>query len=150
MANNAEFQWTTYAAVLGIAAAGYVGWAIYPAFSDNMELAQSIHAVANEAWRLTGKAEMEKRVMEACSRIGHHLETPPDGTEQDVPGLPVGDGDLTVDCSDRAQDCTEAEGTVTITVKYTRRMPLPWLKGKFITLHFGPTAHETLKPADWH
>jgi hypothetical protein len=68
----------------------------------------------------------------------------------EVTGLPVTDDDVTITCTDTNGDCSAQEGQVTIAVSYVRHMPLPWWKGKFITLHFHPSATETLLPANWN
>ncbi|HUB08441.1 MAG TPA: hypothetical protein VMB50_15660 [Myxococcales bacterium] len=150
MADAAEFQWTTYALVLGIAAVGYVGYAIFPAFVDNMDASQQIHAVVNDGWRRIGKDEIQKRVLEKLSTIGSHVETPAGGAATVVRGLPVTDDDVIVTCTDQDQDCSDQSGDVTVSVHYARHMPLPWLKGKFITLHFSPSANASLAPVNWN
>jgi hypothetical protein len=150
MADAAEFQWTTYLLVIGIALAVYIGWALFPAYVDAMDATQAVHGVVNDAWRRVGKEELQKRTLEKLSAIGHHMETPAGGVPTEVRGLPVTDDDIIVTCTDPNADCSEQEGDVTITVNYERHMPLPYWKGKFITLHFHPSAHETLMPAVWN
>ncbi|MHB8419890.1 MAG: hypothetical protein ACYDCL_17590 [Myxococcales bacterium] len=150
MADAAEFQWTTYLLVIGIGVAGYLGYSLYPAFVDNMDAAQQLHSVVNDGWRRIGKDEIHKRVLEKLSAIGSHLETPAGGAVTEVRGLPIDDDDVVVTCSDQDQDCSEQTGDVTVTVHYTRHMPLPGLKGKSITLHFNPSASASLAPVNWN
>ena len=52
-------------------------------------------------------------------------------------------------CTDPTHDCTDPEGSVIISVSYTRLMLLPYLKGKYLTLHFAPSATESLQPVEW-
>ncbi len=67
-----------------------------------------------------------------------------------VKGLPVGEDEVSVICTDQsAHDCSGADGDVEITVTYTRIVELPYLKGRFVTLHFSDSAKETLKPVEW-
>ena len=150
MADAAEFQWTTYALFLGLGLACYVGYSIFPAFVDNMDAAQQLHGVVNDGWRLPGKEELHKRVMEKLATIGKHVETPAGGATTEVSGLPIDDDSVEVVCTDQNEDCSAQQGDVTVTVHYTRRMPLPGLKDKFITLHFSPTASASLAPVNWN
>ncbi len=149
MADRAEFQWTTYALVLAIGTAAYIGYALFPAFSDNMDATAAVHAMVNDAWQKMGKEELQKRMLEKLSTIGHHVETAAGGSPKEVAGLPIGDEDITITCTDTTQTCSDQEGQITISVNYERHMPLPFLKGKYITLHFHPSATETLLPAKW-
>ena len=98
----------------------------------------------------SGGRSFQKRTLEKLSVIGHHIEIPAGGSPKEVPGLPVTDENITVACTDTGQDCSEQEGEVTLTVNYERRVELPFLKGKSITLHFHPSASGTLLPANWN
>jgi hypothetical protein len=105
--------------------------------------------MVNDAWRKIGREELKKRMLEKLSTIGHHVETPAGGSPKDAPGLPITEEDIIVTCTDTGQDCSEQAGEVTITVNYERHMPMPFLKDKYITLHFHPSASGTLLPAQW-
>jgi hypothetical protein len=149
MADSAEFQWSTWALALALVGVVYVGYALYPAFFDNMDATAVVHSVVNDAWHKLGREELQKRTLEKLASIGHHIETPAGGSPKEVPGLPVTDENITVTCTDTGQDCTEQQGEVTLSVNYERHMPLPFLKGKYITLKFHPSATGTLLPAQW-
>jgi hypothetical protein len=130
-------------------ALGYLGWALYPAITDEMYVRQSLHAIANEGWHHGGRSDLHKQVMDKLATIGTHLETPADGPARAVQGLGVQDDDVVVSCTDRTQDCTDDTGEVQIQVRYQRVMPLPFLTDKSITLHFSPHADATLKSVNW-
>lgn len=142
-------QFTSILLILAIAIVGYFFWALVPAFSDNMDARQAISGIINQAWRRMGKEEIHKQVLEKLSTIGSHVETPAGGVTTVVKGLPIDDDSVVVLCSDEPGDCSTADGEVTVTVTYTRVVPLPYLTGKSLTLHFAPTAKESLKPAQW-
>ncbi len=146
---SGEFNFVALLLLSGVALAGYLAYALLPAFSDEMDVAQQLHAVANDGWRRIGKEEMHKRVLEAMGKIGNHIETPAGGLPTEVPGLEVNDDDVEISCTDQSQDCSDLTGDVTIAVHYTRLVPLPWLQGKFVTLHFSPSAHASLQPVKW-
>jgi len=131
-------------------AGGYLGLAVYPAFSDEIEVRQQLHAVANEGWHHKGREELHRQVMEKLSGIGFHWERPDDGGPvRMAPGLGLTDDDVVVTCTDRGQDCSESDGRVEIRVRYQRLMPLPFLTGKNVTLNFSPHADATLNPVAW-
>lgn len=148
--NSGMMQWTTALLILGIAIAGYFFWALLPAYADNYTARQSIESVVNQGWRRMGKEEIHKQVLEKLSTIGSHIEQPAGGLPIEVKGLPVDDDSVVVTCTDTRADCSESSGEVQVTVTYTRVMELPYWKGKTISLHFSPTAKETLQPATWN
>ena len=148
-AESGEINFVAVLMLCGVALAGYFAYALMPAFSDEMDVSQQIHAIANDGWRRIGKDELHKRVLEAMGKIGHHVETPAGGQPTDVPGLEVEDDDVEITCTDQDQDCSDAAGDVTIAVHYTRQVPLPGLQGKFVTLHFNPSAQASLQPVKW-
>ena len=148
--NSGEVQFTSILLILAVAIGGYFAFALIPAVADNYTAKQEIGGVVNQGWKRMGKEEMHKTVLEKLSRIGSHIEQPPDGKPIEVKGLPIDDDSVQVVCTDTREDCTDSEGEVTITVTYTRVVPLPYLKGKSVSLHFSPSMHDTLKPADWN
>jgi hypothetical protein len=147
--NSGKVQFTTVLLVLGIAIAGYFAVTLVPAFSDNYTARQAIESVVNQGWRRMGKEEIHKQVLEKLSQIGTHLEQPADGAVHEVSGLPVDDDSVVVTCTDERGDCMNQEGDISVTVTYNRVIPLPYLTGKTITLHFAPTCKESLKPVNW-
>ena len=142
-------QFSTVLLILGLAVGGYFAYVIAPAYIDNYTLKQDLTGIANQAWRRVGRDELRKQVVDKAATIGSHVEIPEGGLPIVVRGLPVGDDEVTVTCTDAAGDCSGDEGEVFIAISYTRIMLLPYLKGKFVTLHFSPTAKETLKPVEW-
>ena len=147
--NAGEIQFTSVLLLLAIATAGYFAWALLPAVADNYTAKQTIGGIVNQGWKRMGKEEMHKETLEKLSTIGSHIEQPPGGQPIEVKGLPIEDDSVVVVCTDPREDCSESDGEVTITVTYTRVVPLPYLKSKSVSLHFAPSAKETLKPAAW-
>jgi hypothetical protein len=142
-------QFTTVLLILAIAIAGYFFWAMLPAYEDNYTARQSIEGVVNQGWKKTGKEEIHKQILEKLSTIGSHVETPAGGVPVEVRGLPIDDDSVVVVCTDSRADCSASEGDVQVTVNYTRVVPLPFLGHKTISLHFSPSAKESLQPANW-
>jgi len=135
--------------LLVITVGGYFSYVLLPAYIDNYTLKQDISGVVNEAWHKVGQTELQKQVIDKASGIGSHVEIPPSGLPVTVRGLPVGEDEVTVTCTDSSHDCTGSDGNVVITVTYTRIVELPYLKGKYVTLHFSPSASESLQPVEW-
>ena len=146
---SGEIQFMSVVLIAAVLAAGYLGYALYPAYSDELDASQAIHGIANDGWRRIGKEELHKRVMEKLARIGSHVETQAGGQPTEVPGLPIGDDDVTVVCTDQDQDCSESTGEVTLSFQYVRHVPLPGLTGKYLTLHFSSNATASLLPVKW-
>jgi hypothetical protein len=143
-----QVQFTSILLLLAIAAGGYLIYALLPAYVDNYTLKQDLSGIVNQAWRRAGQAELQKQVVEKAQSIGSHVEIPPGGLPVVVKGLPVGDEETVVTCTDTAHDCT-GDGEVQITVSYVRIVALPYLTGKTVTLHFSPSAKESLQPVEW-
>ena len=148
--NSGKVQFTTILLVLAIATAGYFAFALLPAFADNYNARQAMESVVNQAWRRMGKEEVHKQILEKLSKIGTHLEQPA-GSDAvvEVGGLPVDDDSVVVTCTDERADCTRDNGDITVVVNYVRVVPLPYLKGKTVSLHFAPKCTESLKPVNW-
>ena len=127
----------------------YLLYAIYPAIVDEINVRQELHAIANEGWHRKGREELHREVMAKLAMIGFHVETRDDGTPVQMAGLGVPDDDVVITCTDRGQDCSEADGKVFIEVRYQRVMPLPGLTGKSLTLRFSPHADATLNAVNW-
>ncbi len=144
-----RIQFTTILTLLLISVGGYFVWVLLPAYIDNYTLKQDLSGVANEAWHKLGKDELRKQVIEKASGVGTHIEIPPSGLPVTVRGLPIGEDEVVVTCTDQTADCSSSEGDVMINVTYTRIVAMPYLTGKFITLHFSPSAKESLKAVEW-
>jgi hypothetical protein len=143
-----RIQFTSILSILLITVGGYFAYALVPVYADNYTLKQDLSGIANQAWRKMGKEELQKQVIEKASAIGSHVEIPRGGLPVTVKGLPVGEDEVVVVCTDQAGDCS-GDGEVTVAVNYARIVPLPYLKDRFVTLHFSPSAKETLKPVEW-
>ena len=127
----------------------YLFYALYPAFLDEIEVRSSLHSVANDGWHHHGREDLHKQIMDKLATIGFHSETLDDGSTSTVRGLGVPDEDVVITCTDATQDCSGSDGKVVIEVSYERVMPLPWWKGKSITLRFSPHADATLNTVSW-
>ena len=149
LTTSGEVQFTSLLLLVVLAAIGYFAYALFPGVADNYTLKQQMSGVVNQAWKRLGKEDVHKQVMEKAGAIGTHIEQPAGGLPIEAPGLPIAEEDVVVVCTDQAQDCTKDDGEVFVTVTYARVMPLPYFKGKSLTLHFSPSVHETLKPAAW-
>jgi hypothetical protein len=145
---SGRIQFTSILTLLLITVGGYFAYALVPAYADNYTLKQDLSGVANQAWHKMGKEELQKQVIDKASAIGSHVEIPVGGLPITVKGLPVGDDEVTVLCTDPSGDCS-GDGEVMISVNYGRIVELPYLKGRFVTLHFSDSAKETLKPVEW-
>ncbi len=146
---SGQIQFSVILSLLVMLGIVYLIWAVFPAVSDEIEVRQALHAIANDGWHHGGRADLQKRLMDKLATIGSHAETTTDGVSRIAPGLGLQDEDVTITCTDRTQDCTEEPGQVDIQVRYERVMPLPLLTGKNITLRFHPHADATLKPVNW-
>jgi len=142
-------QFTTILTVLALSIGGYFLYALLPAYTENYTLKQELSGVANQAWHKLGREELQKQVIAKATGIGSHVEIPPSGLPVTVKGLPIGEDEVSVTCTDSARDCTGADGSVVIAVSYMRIMTLPYLSGKHLTLHFSPSATESLQPVEW-
>ena len=135
--------------LLVLSLAGYFTYALLPAYTENYTLKQELSGVANQAWHKLGRDELQKQVIAKATGIGSHVEIPPSGLPVTVKGLPIGEDEVSVTCTDAAHDCSGDEGSVVIAVTYVRIMILPYLSGKYLTLKFSPSATESLKPVEW-
>ena len=144
-----RIQITSILLLLAIAAGGYFAYVLLPPYSDNYTLKQDLSGVANQAWKKAGQRELQKQVIEKAQSIGTHLEIPPSGLPIEVRGLPVGEDEVVVTCTDSSHDCTGGDGEATITVTYLRIIALPYLKGKYVKLNFAPSVKESLQPVEW-
>jgi hypothetical protein len=136
--------------LLLLAGAGYLFYALYPAFLDNMDIQTTLHAVANDGWRRKGREDLHQQIMNKLANVGFHFEPSEDGsTPVRVRGLGVPEDDVVVTCTDRTQDCSENDGKIYVEVRYQRVMPLPGLTGKNVTLRFSPHAEATLAAVNW-
>ncbi len=142
-------QFTTILTFAAIGVVGYFAYALGPAYLDNYTLKQDLSGIANQAWHKRGREELQKQVIEKAAGIGSHVEIPPSGLPVTVKGLPIGEDEVTVTCTDSARDCSGADGSVVIGVSYMRIMTLPYLTGKHIDLHFSPSTTESLQPVEW-
>jgi hypothetical protein len=149
LAETGAVQASTIYLLLAACIAGYLIYAIFPAFSDNFLLKQAIQQVANDAWRLVGREELKARVLAKLPTIGSHSVANATGHLVQVPGLKVSDGDVQIVCTDHGEDCSAGEGEVAISVEYVRTVPLPFLKEKTISIHFHPSARAALTPVVW-
>jgi hypothetical protein len=146
---SGAIQATTVLLVLAVCCGAYLVYALFPAYSDNLLVKQTIQQIANDAWRLAGREELRSRVMAKLPTLGSHVVADSTGHLISAPGLLVPDRDVQIDCSDRGQDCSVAEGQVVISVEYKRVVPLPYLKDKQITVHFHPSARAALTAVIW-
>jgi hypothetical protein len=144
-----QIQFTSILTLLVVAAIGYLGYALLPAYADNYTLKQDLSGIANQGWRNMGQLAMQQAVIEKAQGIGSHIEIPTGGLPVQVKGLPVGEDETVVTCTDASHDCSGADGDVQITVTYTRIVALPYLKDKTVTLHFSPSVKESLHPVEW-
>ncbi len=135
--------------LLLLSGVAYFAYALLPAFFDNYTLKQDMSGIVNQAWHKQGQIELQKQVIAKAAAIGSHVEIPPSGLEVSVRGLPIGEDEVVVTCTDSTHDCSNPEGEVTIVATYTRIVALPYLKGKFVTLHFSPSVKESLHPVEW-
>jgi hypothetical protein len=149
LGESGAIQATTFLLLLALCLAGYLAYALFPAFNDNFSVKQAIQQIANDGWRLTGREDLRNRVIAKLPTIGSHAVADSTGHLVEVPGLLVSEPDVTVSCGDRGQDCSAAEGQVVISVEYRRVVPLPFLKEKTLTLHFHPSASAVLTPVVW-
>jgi hypothetical protein len=129
--------------------AGYLFYALYPAFLDEIDVRTNLHSIANDGWHHTGREDLHRKVIDKLRTIGFHYEPSEDGRPVRVTGLELAEDDVVVTCTDRGQDCSESDGQVFIEVHYQRSMPLPGLTGKNVTLRFNPHAEATLSAVAW-
>ncbi len=150
-ARSGRIQGSSLLLLLLAAAAGWLAYAVWPAIADNLEAERQLHAIANDAWRRIGERQIHDRVLDALAKIGSHVETPAGGQAVEAAGLPIDDDEqhVVVTCTDPNEDCSDSQGQITITVHYTRSVPLPGLQGKYLTLHFNPSAESGLEPPTW-
>jgi len=149
LGESGAIQATTVILLLALCVAGYLVYAVFPAYNDNFTLKQTIQQIANDGWRLSGREDLRNRVIAKLPTMGAHAAIDSSGHLVEVPGLLVSERDVTVSCSDRGHDCGAAEGQVEISVEYRRVLLLPFLKDKTISLRFHPSARAALTPVVW-